>query len=147
MTGKPEIPCGTCPYRDNEGPVLPDGPQEDCRFIVLGEGPGFDEIQQGRNLSGAAGREFWALAGAAGIERKDCRVVNLVRCLPTGAAAGNYELDEEAIRHCSVYLDEENARCHPDAKVITLGGTVLRTVTGLTPMQRYRGAVLWKTPS
>lgn len=135
--------CVGCPYYGQPGPVEPDGPQDTCKYIPIGESPGLEEISEKRGLVGAAGREFWSLAGVARISRGDCRVMNIVRCLPPGK---EYTLDPAAIKHCTeAFLWKELSACNPKAVILPLGGTVLATVAGVGPISRFRGSKLWKT--
>lgn len=129
--------CQTCVYKDRPGPVEPDGNPETALFLVIGEGPGKDEIEEHKGFMGAAGQELWRLMRAAGIERNQCRVTNVVRCLPHGAAHGDYTLDPRAITHCRKFLDEELKNCQ--AKRIAVGGKALEALTGEAGIMRWRG--------
>jgi len=115
--------CEECPYRDQPGPVKPDGPL-DAELFIVGEGPGWDEIREKRGFVGAAGWEMWRLAAAGGVRRDQVRVSNLVKCLPLGAARGDYKLDPLAIEKCWTYLREEIKECQ--AKVIAPVGSPRR---------------------
>ena len=136
------IHCETCPLRDRTGPVQPDGNPQTARLVFIGEGPGPDEIREGRGFVGAAGWELWRLAEVAGIERRDCVVLNVVRCLPAGADHGDYKLGQEEIDKCSNYMWEIIDKCRKDAILVPLGATALKATTGEPSIKRWRGAVL-----
>ncbi len=137
--------CRGCPYYERPGPVWPDGP-EDATVLLVGEGPGFEEIREGKGFVGAAGYEMWKLAEVGGLHRADCRVTNVVKCLPAGAGRGNYKLDPLAIAHCKRFLDKELATCQATVRV-PVGAVALQALTGETSILRFRGAVLTRNSS
>lgn len=138
---KPYQECQTCPYKDRPGPVEPDG-LLGSKFLVIGDSPDHSAIAEGRGLVGAAGAEFWALARAAGISRADCRVTDVVRCLPTGADRGLRDIDPEAIQSCWPLLRKELSNTRLTAVVIPLGDVATSVIAGVNPISRWRGAMM-----
>lgn len=138
--------CDTCPYRDRPGPVLTDGPKDAMIFFV-GEGPGWDEVREGKGFVGAAGYELFTLANAVGISRSQVRCGNLVKCLPHGAEKGVYKLDPDAIRACSIYLEEElrawsGIKREREPILVPVGAVAAEAIAELKPIRRWRGAVV-----
>jgi uracil-DNA glycosylase family 4 len=113
---------------------------EDAIIFAIGEAPGWDEIREGRGFVGAAGRELFSLAAAVGLTRKEIKCGNLVKCLPHGAEKGDYKLDPEAIKSCSIHLEKELRAW--SRIVMPVGEVAARTIAGLTPIRRWRGTVL-----
>lgn len=140
--------CETCPLRDAPGPVPSDPGKENTRIFLIGEGPGWDEVREGRGFVGAAGRELWQLAEAAGLHREECAVGNLVKCLPAGAGHGDYRLDPAAISACSGYLEAEvRAWMRPGKIVVPVGAVPLKALMNLDSIRRFRGVRLQVQPS
>lgn len=131
--------CAGCPYVERPGPVWSDGNPETAKLIVVAEAPGKDEVAEGKGLVGAAGQELWRLARVVGLQRYECYVANVVKCLPPGAADGDYRVDPRAIEHCKrAYLLGEIAQCRTE-KIAALGKTALQALTGETQILRWRG--------
>ncbi|OGR24406.1 MAG: hypothetical protein A2139_02930 [Desulfobacca sp. RBG_16_60_12] len=133
-------PCTRCPYQDQPGPVLSDAPKDGMIYFFVGEGPGKDEIDRGRGFVGAAGRELFTLAEAAGISRSEVRCGNVVKCLPVGAEYGKYSLDPEAIKCCSSYLEEELREW--SGMIVPVGGVAAKVIAQLEPIRRWRGVIV-----
>ena len=52
--------------------------------MFIGEGPGFNEDQQGRPFVGAAGQLLTEMLGVIGLRREEVFITNVVRCRPPG---------------------------------------------------------------
>lgn len=50
--------------------------------MFIGEGPGYNEDQQGRPFVGAAGKFLEQLIASAGMRRQDVYITNIVKCRP-----------------------------------------------------------------
>src|SRR5688572_3703139 len=84
--------------------------------MLIGEGPGWHEDQQGRPFVGNAGKFLGELLGKAGLTREDVFITNVVKCRPPG----NRDPLPDEIAACAPYLDRQLAAIDPDV-VITLG--------------------------
>ena len=51
-------------------------------LVFVGEGPGFDEDQQGRPFVGAAGKLLTRMIEAMGLTRESVYICNVVKCRP-----------------------------------------------------------------
>jgi uracil-DNA glycosylase family 4 len=81
MTPKPST-CHDCAFRnEGYGYAGPTGP-EDSPFIIIGQGPGAQEVHYGTAFypHAPAGSKLGDWLNAAGISRKACYVDNVVRC-------------------------------------------------------------------
>jgi DNA polymerase len=84
--------------------------------MLIGEGPGWHEDQQGRPFVGAAGKFLNELLAQAGLKREDVFITNVVKCRPPG----NRDPLPDEIAACAPYLDRQIAAIDPDV-VVTLG--------------------------
>jgi uracil-DNA glycosylase len=84
--------------------------------MFIGEGPGWNEDQQGLPFVGAAGKYLDELLGIAGLRRGDVFITNVVKCRPPG----NRDPLPDEIAACGGYLDRQLAVIDPPL-VVTLG--------------------------
>jgi len=84
--------------------------------MLIGEGPGWHEDQQGRPFVGNAGKFLNELLGKAGLRREDVFITNVVKCRPPG----NRDPMPDEIAACSSYLDRQIHAIDP-AVIVTLG--------------------------
>ncbi len=92
-----------------EGPV-------NAEIMLIGEGPGFHENEQGRPFVGAAGAFLNELLAAAGLKRTEVWIGNVVKCRPPG----NRDPLPEELAACNDYLERQIAVINPKI-IITLG--------------------------
>ncbi len=76
--------CKRCPLHYSRKKAVPgEGPAQ-AEIMMIGEGPGFYENEQGRPFVGAAGKFLDELLEKCGIARKDVFITNVVKCRPPG---------------------------------------------------------------
>ncbi len=92
-----------------EGPVT-------ARVMLIGEGPGWHEDQQGRPFVGNAGKFLNELLSKAGLKREDVFITNVVKCRPPG----NRDPLPDEIAACAQYLERQIATIDPEV-IVTLG--------------------------
>jgi DNA polymerase len=90
--------------------------------MFIGEGPGWNEDQQGLPFVGAAGKYLDELLGIAGLRRGDVFITNVVKCRPPG----NRDPEPSEIAACAPYLKRQLEALDP-ALVVTLGRHSLQT--------------------
>lgn len=105
--------CGLSAGRKNAVPG--EGPAR-AEVMLIGEGPGFHEDQQGRPFVGPSGQFLTELLASAGYKREDVFITNVVKCRPPG----NRDPLPEEIQACSQYLDRQIALINPKV-IVTLG--------------------------
>lgn len=105
--------CGLSAGRKNAVPG--EGPSR-AEVMLIGEGPGFHEDQQGRPFVGPSGQFLTELLASAGYKREDVFITNVVKCRPPG----NRDPLPEEIQACSHYLDRQIALINPKV-IVTLG--------------------------
>ena len=105
--------CGLHSTRKNS--VAGEGPAT-SEIMLIGEGPGFHENEQGRPFVGAAGKFLDELLAQAGLKRTDVWIGNVVKCRPPE----NRDPQTDELAACNVYLEQQIAAIDPKI-IITLG--------------------------
>lgn len=108
--------CKKCAlYHSRKCSVPGEGPAN-SELMFIGEGPGFNENETGRPFVGAAGNFLNELLGAAGLNRAEVWIGNVVKCRPPG----NRDPLPEELATCDAYLERQVATINPRI-IITLG--------------------------
>ena len=125
--------CGLCEKRHNT--VFGEGPVENCRVVIVGEGPGADEDAIGRPFVGKAGALLTSiLENGGGIKRDTLYITNVVKCRPPE----NRNPSREEAAACNEFLEAQLLLLHPEI-VVTLGNVptqwLLKTTQGITAIR------------
>lgn len=96
-----------------------------CDICFVAEAPGADEDVQGYPLVGRSGKVFNAALTAAGINRMECSVCNVVRCRPPN----NRTPAKDEIKACYPHLDADIAIAKPKI-IVPMGATALARIMG-----------------
>ncbi|RPJ40539.1 MAG: uracil-DNA glycosylase [Chloroflexi bacterium] len=108
--------CKSCQLSFSRKKAVPgEGPAK-AEIMLIGEGPGFYENEQGRPFVGAAGKFLDELLEKAGVSRKDVFITNVVKCRPPG----NRDPLPEELSACGAYLDRQIEAINP-LIIVTLG--------------------------
>jgi uracil-DNA glycosylase len=108
--------CKRCDlYKFATRAVPGEGP-ENSEIMFIGEGPGYNEDQQGRPFVGAAGKFLDQLFASIGIKREQVYITNVVKHRPPN----NREPLPAEISACSVWLNHQLELIHPKM-IVTLG--------------------------
>jgi DNA polymerase len=108
--------CPLCDLARTRTLAVPGAGPDTARIMFVGEGPGWNEDQQGLPFVGAAGKYLDELLGIASLKRADVFITNVVKCRPPG----NRDPLPDEIAACSGYLDRQLALIDP-LLVVTLG--------------------------
>jgi DNA polymerase len=108
--------CKLCALASTRKNAVPGEGPANAEIMLIGEGPGFHEDQQGRPFVGPSGEFLNQLLASAGFKRSDVFIANVVKCRPPG----NRDPMPEEIAACSSYLDRQIALINPKV-IITLG--------------------------
>jgi DNA polymerase len=84
--------------------------------MLIGEGPGFHEDQQGLPFVGAAGKFLEELLSQASLTREEVFITNVVKCRPPG----NRDPLPDEMAACSAYLERQINAIDPTV-IVTLG--------------------------
>jgi uracil-DNA glycosylase len=108
--------CKRCNLYKTATKAVPGEGPENAEILFIGEGPGFNEDQQGRPFVGAAGKFLEQLLGSIGLKREQVYITNVVKHRPPN----NREPLPAEIAACSFWLDRQLALLHPQM-IVTLG--------------------------
>lgn len=114
--------CKLCPLHVGRTNAVPGEGHPDTEVVFVGEGPGFNEDQQGRPFVGAAGGLLNELLKAIGWRREEVYITNVVKCRPPQ----NRDPEPAEIAACAPYLRRQLEVLDP-AVVVTLGRHSLQT--------------------
>lgn len=108
--------CERCQLAATRKKAVPGEGPADAKILFIGEGPGFNENEQGRPFVGAAGQFLNELLGLAGLRREEVFITNVVKCRPPQ----NRDPEPDELKACSDYLDRQIALLNPSV-IVTLG--------------------------
>ena len=108
--------CEKCDLAVSRKNTVPGAGPEDSEIMLIGEGPGFHENEQGLPFVGAAGNFLTQLLNDSGVPRKTVFITNVVKCRPPG----NRDPREEELKACSEYLEKQIETIDP-LIIVTLG--------------------------
>ncbi|MFC1829668.1 uracil-DNA glycosylase [Thermodesulfobacteriota bacterium] len=124
--------CRLCKGRKNI--VFGEG-DASARLVFVGEGPGYDEDQQGEPFVGAAGRLLTRIITAIELSRSQVYICNIVKCRPPG----NRNPAEDEVAACLPFLNRQIASIAPDF-ICALGAVAARTLLDVQdPISKLRG--------
>ena len=110
----------------------------DGDIVFIGEGPGFEEDNQGIPFVGKAGQLLDKMIVAMGYGRDEVWVVNIVKCRPPK----NRKPEPDEVEACAPYLEEQLSLARPKV-MVALGATGVQGLIGTTiGITRLRGK--WK---
>ncbi|MEL7627337.1 MAG: uracil-DNA glycosylase [Anaerolineaceae bacterium] len=110
------INCQLCQLAKGRLNAVPgEGPSR-VDIMFIGEAPGFHENKQGKPFVGQAGQFLDELLEAAGVNRDQVFITNVVKCRPPN----NRDPLPEELTACQRYLDEQIELLDPKV-IVTLG--------------------------
>jgi DNA polymerase len=108
--------CSDCDLCETRTRAVPGEGLETADVMLVGEGPGFHEDQQGRPFVGPAGKFLEELLTSVGLKRSGVFITNVVKCRPPQ----NRDPLPAEIEACRNYLERQIAAIHPSL-IVTLG--------------------------
>lgn len=126
--------CGLCETRTQT--VFGVGNRA-ARLMVVGEAPGMEEDRQGEPFVGRAGQLLNSMLRAAGFERGEVFVANVLKCRPPN----NRDPSDEEAERCLPYLRRQIALVAPKA-ILCVGRIAAQRLLGTQqPVGKLRGRV------
>jgi uracil-DNA glycosylase family 4 len=110
------VVCPKCELSRSRTHAVPGHGNAHARVMLIGEGPGWHEDQQGLPFVGNAGKFLNELLEMGGLKREDVFITNVVKCRPPG----NRDPMPDEIAACAPYLERQIAAIDPDV-IVTLG--------------------------
>lgn len=125
--------CKLCKTRTRT--VFGVGPK-DAPLLVIGEGPGADEDQQGEPFVGKAGKLLDEMLRSIGRTRgSNAYIANVVKCRPPG----NRDPESDEVAACRPYLDRQIELIQPKL-ILALGRIAAQRLLGSdAPLSKLRG--------
>ncbi len=108
--------CEKCELHRSRKKAVPGEGPANSEIMLIGEGPGFYENEQGRPFVGASGQFLTQLLEQAGLKREEVFIGNVVKCRPPG----NRDPQPEELATCDQYLERQIKAINPSI-IITLG--------------------------
>ncbi len=108
--------CKSCQLSFARKNAVPGEGPANAEIMLIGEGPGFYENEEGRPFVGSAGKYLDELLERAGVSRKEVFITNVVKCRPPG----NRDPLPEELSACNAYLDRQIEAINP-LIIVTLG--------------------------
>ena len=126
--------CGLCETRTQT--VFGVG-NRSARLMVVGEAPGAEEDRQGEPFVGRAGMLLNAMLRAAGFERGDVFIANVLKCRPPN----NRDPSDEEAERCLPYLRRQIELVAPSAILCVGRIAAQRLLATEQPVGKLRGRV------
>jgi len=117
--------CMDCKLSEQRNKVVFGEGNVRARVMVIGEGPGAREDEQGLPFVGPAGELLRGGFNKVGLEKDDIYITNTVKCRPPN----NRDPREEELDACRSYLDRQLQLIEPDV-ILTLGNFALQYCLG-----------------
>lgn len=150
--------CMRCPLCRGRQRIVFGTGSERAELVFVGEGPGYDEDQQGEPFVGKAGQLLTKMIEAMGLTRAQVYIANIVKCRPPGNRTPTpdeiatclpfLEAQLEAIRPrviCALGAVSTQALLKTSAKISHLRGR-FHDYRGIKVMPTYHPAYLLRNP-
>ena len=108
--------CSDCSLHLSRTKPVPGEGDNSAEIMLIGEGPGAREDQEGRPFVGSAGQFLEQLLDSIGLNRSGVFIANMVKCRPPN----NRDPFPEELQACSKYLDKQIELINP-LLIVTLG--------------------------
>jgi DNA polymerase len=112
---------GLNPKYFDEERFVPAVGEDSAEFMVIGEAPGANEVEQGEPFVGRAGNKMDEILHKIGVERSDLYITNLVKIRPPD----NRDPKKDEIKVWAPLLENEIEEVDPEI-IITLGNFASR---------------------
>lgn len=117
--------CVKCGLSENRNTVVFGEGTVEAKVMVIGEGPGAREDEQGLPFVGPAGELLRGGFEKVGLDQDDIYITNTVKCRPPG----NRDPEQEELDACRPYLDRQLELIDPPV-ILTLGNFALQYCLG-----------------
>ena len=117
--------CGLCPLHEGIRHKVPGQGDEHAPLMLIGEGPGQVEDEEGLAFVGPAGQLLTRMLAAISLPRDRVYICNIVKCRPP-----NNRVPEPAeAEACRLHLRNQFALVRPKV-IVLLGSTAARSILG-----------------
>ena len=127
--------CQRCKLARGRNKIVFGDGDPGAKLVFVGEGPGFEEDQQGKPFVGAAGQLLSRIIDAIHLNRSQVYICNIIKCRPPG----NRNPEPDEIKICFPFLERQIAAIQPDF-ICALGTFAAQTLLQTTvSISRLRG--------
>ena len=127
--------CQRCRLAKDRKNIVFGSGSPSAKLLFVGEGPGFEEDQQGEPFVGAAGQLLTKIIEAIHLHRAEVYICNIVKCRPPQ----NRNPQPDEIKTCFQFLNRQIAAIRPDF-ICALGSIAAQTLLNTAvPISRLRG--------
>jgi uracil-DNA glycosylase family 4 len=130
--------CQKCGLHFSRKNAVPGEGPPNAEILLIGEGPGFYENEQGRPFVGQAGKFLDELLGKMGVQRAEVFITNVVKCRPPQ----NRDPLPEELLACAGYLDRQIEAINPRL-VVTLGRYSMAKFMPNAKISAVHGQAVW----
>lgn len=95
--------CTLCPLHETRNRTVFGTGNRKADWLIIGEAPGRDEDREGEPFVGRAGKLLTEMLFAAGYQRKDVYIANILKCRPPS----NRDPSPEEVACCHAYLERQ----------------------------------------
>lgn len=95
--------CTLCPLHESRTRTVFGTGNRNADWLIIGEAPGRDEDREGEPFVGRAGKLLTEMLFAAGYQRKDVYIANILKCRPPN----NRDPSPEEVACCRAYLERQ----------------------------------------
>ena len=127
--------CHRCKLSKNRNTIVFGNGNRHAKLMFVGEGPGYDEDQQGEPFVGAAGQLLSRIIHAIKLTRETVYICNIIKCRPPE----NRNPTPDEIKACSPFLKRQISAIQPQF-ICALGTFAAQTLIGTQkPISKLRG--------
>ncbi len=108
--------CPKCALSETRTKAVPGAGDPEAEIVFIGEGPGYNEDQQGMPFVGQAGKFLDELLASIDLRREDVYIANVVKCRPPN----NRDPQPDEIEACTPWLEQQLEIIKP-RMIVTLG--------------------------
>lgn len=108
-----------------------------AKWMIIGEAPGASEDQQGKPFVGPAGRLLTEMLRAAGLERDEVFIANILKCRPPG----NRDPRPTEVEACDRFIKQQVTMLNPEIILATGRIAAQNLLKTDAPLGRLRGRV------
>lgn len=120
------LACNRCQLANSRNNLVFGEGNPDAGIFMIGEGPGYEENEQGRPFVGKSGQLLDKILAACGFDRqKHIYIGNIVKCRPPG----NRNPSPEEAACCIPYLHRQIELINPKI-IILMGAVALKYMIG-----------------
>lgn len=131
--------CQKCELAQSRKNAVPGKGPAKAEIMLIGEGPGFHENEQGLPFVGASGNFLTQLLNDVAVPRETVFITNVIKCRPPG----NRDPQEDELIACGAYLEKQIEVINP-LIIITLGRFSMARYFKNARISKIHGQAVWR---